>query len=142
MGLRCCARAFSNCRKWGLLFVAVCAAFSLRWLRLLQSMGSRRAGSAVVARGLRSTGSVVVAHGLSCSAGCGMFLDQGLNPCPLHWQADSQPLCHQGSRISFHFYYLFSSSLFYAVDILQIPLLGLHPPHRCLKCWLTTHSCP
>ena len=28
----------------------------------------------------------------------GIFPDQGSNPCPLHWQADSQPLCHQGSR--------------------------------------------
>ena len=51
---------------------------------------------------LRSTGSrgacsVVVAHGPSCSAACGIFPDQGSNPCPLHWQADSQPLCHQGS---------------------------------------------
>ena len=27
---------------------------------------------------------------------CGIFLDQGLNPCPLHWQAYSYPL-HQGS---------------------------------------------
>ena len=26
------------------------------------------------------------AHGLSCG---GIFLDQGLNPCPLHWQVDS-----------------------------------------------------
>ena len=34
-------------------------------------------------------GSVVVAHGLSCSTACGMFRDQGLNPYPLHWQADS-----------------------------------------------------
>ena len=42
-------------------------------------------------------GSVVVAHGLSCSAACGIFLDQGSNPCLLHWQADSQPLRHQGS---------------------------------------------
>ena len=42
-------------------------------------------------------GSVVVAHGPSCSAACGIFPDQGLNPCPLHWQADSQPLRHQGS---------------------------------------------
>ena len=25
---------------------------------------------------------------------CGIFLDQGLNPCPLHWQAGSQPLNH------------------------------------------------
>ena len=27
----------------------------------------------------------------------GIFPDQGPNPCPLHWQADSQPLRHQGS---------------------------------------------
>ena len=38
-----------------------------------------------------------MAHGPSCSAACGIFPDQGSNPCPLHWQADSQPLCHQGS---------------------------------------------
>ena len=51
----------------------------------LRSTGSRRAGSAVVA------------HGPSCSAARGIFPDQGPNPCPLHWQADSQPLRHQGS---------------------------------------------
>ena len=38
-----------------------------------------------------------MAHGLNCSAACGIFLDRGLNPCPLHWQVDSQPLRHQGS---------------------------------------------
>ena len=38
-----------------------------------------------------------MAHGPSCSAACGIFPDQGSNPCPLHWQADSQPLRHQGS---------------------------------------------
>ena len=38
--------------------------------------------------------SVVVARGLTCSAACGIFLDQGSNLCPLHWQADS--LSHQG----------------------------------------------
>ena len=38
-----------------------------------------------------------MAHGLSCSAACGIFPDQGSNPCPLHWQADSYPLRHQGS---------------------------------------------
>ena len=38
-----------------------------------------------------------VAHGPSCSAACGILPDQGSNPCPLHWQADSQPLRHQGS---------------------------------------------
>ena len=31
-------------------------------------------------------------HGLSCSEACGVFLDQGSNSCPLHWQADSYPL--------------------------------------------------
>ena len=52
---------------------------------LLRSTGSRRAGS------------VIAAHGPSCSAACGIFPDQDSNPCPLHWQADSQPLRHQGS---------------------------------------------
>ena len=37
-----------------------------------------------------------MAHGLSCSVACGIFLDQELNPCPLHWQMDSYPLGHQG----------------------------------------------
>ena len=32
---------------------------------------------------------VVVIHELSCPEACGTFLDQGSNPCPLHWQADS-----------------------------------------------------
>ena len=53
------------------------AGFSLRWLLLLRSTGSRHVGS------------VVVVHGLSCSAACGIFPDQGSNPCPLHWQVDS-----------------------------------------------------
>ena len=29
-----------------------------------------------------------VVHGLSCPTACGIFPDQGSNPCPLHWQAD------------------------------------------------------
>ena len=62
-----------------------CAGLSLSQPLLLRSTGSRRSGS------------VVVAHGPSCSAACGIFPDQGSNLCPLHWQADSQPLHHQGS---------------------------------------------
>ena len=62
-----------------------CAGLSLSRPLLLRSTGSRHAGS------------VVVAHGPSCSAACVIFPDQGSNPCPLHWQADSQPLRHQGS---------------------------------------------
>ena len=38
---------------------------------------------------------MVVAHGLSYSEACGIFPDQGLNPCPLHWHGDSYSLCHQ-----------------------------------------------
>ena len=38
---------------------------------------------------LQHISSEVVVHGLRCSTACGSFLDQGLNPCPLHWQADS-----------------------------------------------------
>ena len=78
---------------WGLSPVAAsrghssswCRGLSLSWPLPLWSTGSR------------CTDSVVVAHGLSCSVACGIFPDQGSNPCPLHWQADSQPLCHQGS---------------------------------------------
>ena len=29
------------------------------------------------------------AHRLSCPMSCRIFPDQGLNPCPLHWHADS-----------------------------------------------------
>ena len=64
-----------------------CAGLSLSRSLLLRSTGSRRAGSAIAA------------HGPSCSVACGIFPDQGLNSCPLHWQADSQPLRHQGSPV-------------------------------------------
>ena len=48
---------------------------------------------------LEGTGSAAVALGISCSLSCGIFLDQGLNPCPLHWREDSYPLDHQGSPV-------------------------------------------
>ena len=56
-----------------------CAGFSLRWLLLLWSTGSRHTGfsscgmqaSVVVAHGLWSTGLVVVAHGFCCSVDVG-----------------------------------------------------------------------
>ena len=51
-----------------------------------------------VACKLESTGSVLTALGLSCSAACGIFLGEGSDPCPLHWQVDSQVLDHQESR--------------------------------------------
>ena len=72
---------------------SLCAGLSLSRPLLLWSTGSRRSGSAVLA------------HGPSCSVACGILPDQGSNPCPLHWQADSQPLSHQGSPVfSFLFF--------------------------------------
>ena len=59
--------------------------FSLCWLLLLWSTGSRCAGS------------VVLAHRFSHSAACGIFPEQGSNPCPLHQQADSYLPYHQGN---------------------------------------------
>ena len=46
---------------------------------------------------------VAVALMLSCSKACGIFPDQESNTCPLHWQADSYPLDHQGSPIVLSF---------------------------------------
>jgi len=60
--------------------------------------------------------SVVGACGFSCSAVCGILLDQGSNLRPLHWQVDSYPLCHQGKPSAFSisilglYFYLISSS--------------------------------
>ena len=85
LGLRFCARAFSSCGKWGPPFIVV-RGLSLSQPLLLRSTGSRRAGSAIVA------------HGPSRSAAHGILPDQG--PCPLHLQADSQPLRHQGSPLN------------------------------------------
>ena len=69
LGLHCCARAFSSCGEWELLFVAGarashCGGFSC--------CGARAVGmqtSVVVARGLSSCGSQSLEHRLSsCGA--------------------------------------------------------------------------
>ena len=89
LGLRC-HTGFSPVTvsgEYSLLHVA----FSLWWLLQSQSRGSRVhrlqqvwcMGSVVEVPGLQSTGSIVVAQRLSCSAACGIFLDQGLKLCLL-----------------------------------------------------------
>ena len=103
-----------------------CAGLSLSRPLLLRSTGSRRAGSAVVA------------HGPSCSAACGIFPDQDSNPCPLHWQADSQPLCHQGSpRLCF---LTLGFSLFSSVDL--IPTQPVHGSVPVLPVLQFYKNCP
>ena len=76
LGLCCCEKAFSSSSKWGLLLIMVS--------RVVVAVLSL-----VVENRLWSMGSVVVAHGLSCFEACGILPEQGLNSCPLHWQADS-----------------------------------------------------
>ena len=66
------AWAFSSCGKWGLLSVAVSG--------LLTAVASRCGAPAL---GLQAV--VVVVRGFTCPAACGIFPDQGSNPCPLHW---------------------------------------------------------
>ena len=97
-------RAFSSCSEQGLLFVVLrgllTAVASLVVEHGLQACVLQQLwfmGSVVVVHGLQSAGSVVVGQGPCCSSACGIFPDQGLNPCPLHWQADSQRLHYQGS---------------------------------------------
>ena len=84
LGLRFCARAFSGCGERGPLLIALRGPLTI-------------VASPAWSTGSRCAGSVVVAHGPSRSAACGILPDQGSNPRPLHWQADSQPLYHQGS---------------------------------------------
>ena len=97
LGLCCCTQAFSSFGEQGLFIVAraYCSDFSCCRAWTLGTWGS-----VVVARRLQSTGSVVVVHRLSRSVACGIFSDQGSNLCPLKWQADSQPLDHQGSPLN------------------------------------------
>ena len=83
--------------------------FSLWWLLLFQSTGSRVWGlqqlwhvcSIVAASGLQSTVSIVEAHWLSCSAECGIVPGQESNLCLLHWQVDSSLLSPPGKPLSF-----------------------------------------
>ena len=79
------------------------------YLTLCDPMDSNPPGSSVhrifQARTLEwpaVSSSTVVEYRLGCSGACGIFPNQGLNLCPMHWQADSYPLCHQGSLCPWH----------------------------------------
>ena len=76
-GLCCRVRVFSSCREQGRL--SYCGA----WLLTVVTF------SCCSSQALERMRSIVVAHSLSCPTACEIFPDQGLNPCPLHWQMDS-----------------------------------------------------
>ena len=88
LGLHFCARAFSSCGKWGPLFITVHRPLTI-------------AASLVVEHRLQMC--KLSNFGSRAQLLCGMWIlpDQGSNPCPLHWQADSQSLHHHGSPRSF-----------------------------------------
>lgn len=77
LGLHRCVWALSSCDEWVLLSscgaqASRCSGFTACEFQWLQRMGS-----------------AVVAHGLTCLVARGIFLDQGWDLCPLHWQANS-----------------------------------------------------
>ena len=82
LDLRFCARAFSSCGKRGPLFIMVHGPLTIT--------ASLVAEHRLQTHRLSNCGSR--AHLLR-----GMWDPPRSNPCPLHWQADPQPLRHQGS---------------------------------------------
>ena len=80
----CCTQVFSSCSEQGPLFVVMCV--------LLIVVASYAAE-----HGCQGTGAILGVHWLSCTEACGIFPDQGSNPCPLQRLVDSYPLHHQGS---------------------------------------------
>ena len=95
LGLCCCA-GFPLVAARGGYSSLQCMGFSLQWLLLLQSIGSRCTGFSSCS--LQALGDRLSSNGTQAeySATCVIFPDQGLNPCPLPWQVDSYPLDHQG----------------------------------------------
>ena len=75
LGLLCCARAFSSCGGWELLFAVVHGL-----LIAVASLVAEQRLQAPELQQLWHEGSVVVAHGLSCSGGMWDLPRPGLEP--------------------------------------------------------------
>ena len=75
--------------NFNLLFMAVLALCCCDNLFSSCDVQASHCGGFSWTHGLRSCGTQV-----SCPMACGLLLEQGSNQCPLHWQADSQPLDH------------------------------------------------
>ena len=101
--------------------------FLLLWLLLVQSSGSRHMSPAAVA------------HGLSCLVVCGIFLDQGLNPCPCigkrilkHWPTMETQLLLEDCSLQYCLWYLWTFEdilflFFWPLNLTFISLLVLTP---------------
>ena len=92
LGLHCCL-GFSLVAVSGDYSVVVALGFLIAVASLVTEHDSRVPGlRELQLLGSKGAGSVTVACGPSCSAACGIFSDQGLNLCLLHWQVDPSPL--------------------------------------------------
>ena len=67
--------------------------------------------------------------GFSCSAACGVFLDQRSNPCLLHWEVNSYPLYYQEDHI---YPFIFGEHLacfhFWALVNIAVEIFGIKVP--------------
>ena len=100
LGLHFCTKAFSGCGDQGPLFIAVRGPLTI-------------AASLVAEHRLQTRRLSSCASRAQLLRGMWDLPRPGLEPCPLHWQADSQPLRHQGSPIHYFkiadlFFYLCS----------------------------------
>ena len=76
-------QAFSSCGEKGLLFIAMLGLLIGSGFSCCQAQALDTWASVIAALRLWGSGLVILVHGLGCSKACGIFLDQGLNPCPL-----------------------------------------------------------
>ena len=109
LGLHCYVWASCSGSEWRLTFVAahghlrVATSLVAEHRLCARASAVGHAGSVAVVHSIWSTDSVAVVHRLSCSLACTVFLDQGSNLCPLHWQVDFYPLYQQGGPVLFIF---------------------------------------
>ena len=98
LSLHCWYGLFSSSCKQGLLSScgawANCGDFCWSGAQALKHMSFSSGSAWALEHRLNSCGAQAY-----CSMACGIFPDQGLNPCLLHWQVDSLPLSLQESPI-------------------------------------------
>ena len=121
LGLRFCARAFSLVVASGGHSSSRRVGLSLSRPLLLQSTGSRRAGSAIVA------------HGPSCSTACGIPPRPGLEPVSPALAGRLPTTAPPGKPLVTHFIH---SSVYMSIPISQFIPLPFSPwyPYVCSLC--------
>lgn len=128
LGFRCFGRPSAGCGEWELYFVAV-------WRLPVEAASLVEHSSRhTVFSGCRGQ---ALEHGLRSSPAGGIFLDQGLKPCPLHWQLDSYPLHHQGSSVCVCVY------VYFLKNEIQNKVCSVYKTLRCPPCipWDWPCSC-